>query len=122
MTLDTKKESSNIFAWKKNIITGIFIMLPLVLSITIMLFIINTFSKLFRLDNFSIWLIDLLGLSLNWKVGINTFLLVFTIILIAILTYIIGFLARYIFIRKLIGFFEQVVSKIPIFNKIYAFS
>ena len=122
MSKETRKSVWNRVSFQKNFFTGLFIVLPIILSFSVFIFIINFIMNFFKIDP----LLKLISKFIEKK-GFESvdagwlkvyFIIVLIVFFVSIL-YLIGLFARYLFIRKTIQFIESILYKIPIFNKIY---
>ncbi|MCK5707766.1 MAG: DUF502 domain-containing protein [Candidatus Aureabacteria bacterium] len=106
-------------AIKKNIITGLFMVMPIVLSISVFVFLFNFFVNIFRVDQITEILLKRFSLEEADIEHLKIYLIVFVILVIISSIYLIGLFARYLFMRKILSLLEVVLFRIPIFNKIY---
>lgn len=84
------------------ILTGLFVTLPLIVSIAILWWI---FVKVTN------WAVRLFPYGLITRLSVPIVLLVFLAL--------VGLIARIVFVRKVFGLGEKLLIKIPLFNKIY---
>ncbi|MBU1912203.1 MAG: DUF502 domain-containing protein [Candidatus Omnitrophica bacterium] len=103
--------------WRKikvNFFTGLLIIVPVALTFWVLYFIINKLNLLLLepiMKIFQIWLPDRVFVGLLTKVAIF-------FILLGLLT-LIGFAARIILVRKIFGFGENILYKVPMISTIY---
>ena len=101
---------------KKNIIAGLFITIPIIISIIIIIFIYQKLTS---------WSISLVG-YIPWigdlanQFPLSELIKIASLILILILVFFIGILTRYTIGGKIIAFAEWLLLKVPMFNVIYS--
>ena len=104
---------------KKNFLTGLAILLPIALTVWILFFLINLLTNPFMgmvkgvLNTYELW---------NNALGPGAVLLisrVAVLITLFMLTLLIGFFARRLFIRALVHLLDMIFHRIPVVNKIY---
>jgi len=99
---------------KVNFFTGLLIIVPVALTFWVLYFIINKLNRLLLepiMKIFQIWLPDRVFVILLTKAAIF-------FILLGLLT-LIGFAARIILFRKIFGFGENILYKVPMISTIY---
>jgi len=99
---------------KSNFFTGLFTIIPVVLTFWVLYFIISRLNLLLLqpiMSVFQIWLPDRVSVELLTKAAIF-------FILLGLLT-LTGFAARVIFIRSIFGFGESILYKVPMIRAIY---
>jgi len=99
---------------KVNFFTGLLIVVPVALTFWVLYFIVNKLNLLLLepiMKIFQIWLPDRVSVDLLTKAAIF-------FILLGLLT-LIGLAARIIFIRKVFGFGENILYKVPMISTIY---
>jgi len=103
--------------WRKikiNFFTGLLIIVPVALTFWVLYFIINKLNLILLepiMKTFQIWLPDRVFVDILTKAAIF-------FILLGLLT-LIGFAARIIFVRKIFGFGENILCKVPMISTIY---
>lgn len=103
--------------WRKikiNFFTGLLIVVPVALTFWVLYFIISKLNLLLLepvMEIFQMWLPDRVSVELFTKVAIF-------FILLGLLT-LTGFAARIIIVRKVFGFGENILYKVPMINTIY---
>jgi uncharacterized membrane protein len=115
-----RKGKFSSLSFQKNMITGLFIVMPIIISITVFVFLINFIMGLFRINNLTELIMknDYFGqVDAAW---IRIYFVIFFTLLFLSLIYLIGLFARYIFMKKLLRYFDNILYKIPLFNKIYS--
>jgi uncharacterized membrane protein len=115
-----KKGKFSSLSFQKNMITGLFIVMPLIISVTVFVFLINFIMGLFRINKLTELIMknDYFGqVDAAW---IRIYFVIFFSLLFLSLIYLIGLFARHIFIKKLLRYFDNILYKIPLFNKIYS--
>ena len=118
----TKKKS--IFrkiSFRGNFITGLFIVLPLVLSVYVFIILLNFLFGFFQIQKIADVILKLLHLE---SVDIGFLKIYFNgliVIVILCMIYLIGLFARYLFIRKMLNIVDSVLFRIPIFLWILPF-
>jgi len=118
----SKKEKKSFWAsiaFRKNFITGLFIILPMLLSVYVVVILTKFIVNVFRVDQIAGWIIRRLSLESMDEGWIRIYFITVVIIVIISFIYLIGIFARYLFIRKIIGLVDRILYQIPIFNKIY---
>jgi uncharacterized membrane protein len=104
---------------KKNFLTGLAILLPIALTLWILFFLINLLTHPFMgmikgiLNTYQLW---------NTPLGPNAILLISKIAVLLTLflvTLLIGFFARRLFIRAFVHLMDVTFHRIPIVNKVY---
>ncbi|MBN1522244.1 MAG: DUF502 domain-containing protein, partial [Candidatus Aureabacteria bacterium] len=119
---EEKKGIWSSVAFRKNFLTGLFIILPIALSVSVFVFVINFILGLFRVDQIIKLiskLIERMGFEKIDAAWLKVYLILALIVFIISIIYLIGLFARYIFMRKIISLMDKILYKIPIFNKIY---
>jgi len=99
---------------KVNFFTGLLIVVPVALTFWVLYFIISKLNLLLLepiMSIFQMWLPDRVFVDLLTKAAIF-------FILLGLLT-LIGFAARIILVRKIFGFGENILYKVPMINTIY---
>ncbi len=108
---------------KKFFITGLVILLPLAVTIGILIFIVNFLTKPFVgfvssfLAKFDIINRGILFLSPEQTVKYGSQLLILGMLF--FFTILLGFIARWFFIKSLISLSDKVLHRIPLVNKVY---
>ena len=98
---------------KKNFFAGLLIIFPIVLTGIIFVFLIKKIN-----ENILVPLIEFLGLHFYnpyWVYGAKAVGFLLVILLVTL----IGLAARLILLRKFFGFWERLLSKVPMIGKIY---
>ncbi len=110
-------------ALKKNLITGLIILLPLAVTFALLGFLINLFTSPFVnlvssiFMKYNTQLPGFLFLSSEQVTRYLSKLLI--LILLAILTIILGFLTRWFVIHSLLSLTDKILKKIPVINTVY---
>lgn len=108
---------------KRNFFTGLILLCPLAITLFVVMFVVNFFTKPF-LDFFKVFLLDLGFIEQNGKFFFGYFPLVlvskFLILLSLIaITVVVGFLAQLFFMRVLIRWADAILHRVPVVNRIY---
>jgi uncharacterized membrane protein len=103
---------------KKNFITGLLTLLPIVITIWVLTFVIQLLTKPFmglmtRFLTTRSWIYLPSERAVYWTSQILILLALF------FLLWVLGFIARYFFFKSLIHFGDMLLHKIPIINKLY---
>lgn len=107
------------FAFRKNVITGLFIILPVLLSFYVFVVLIKFIINIFQIDRIAEMVLKQLSLENVDESWMKAYFIFLVILIIISFIYLIGLFARYLFIRKTLGLVDSILYKIPIFNKIY---
>jgi len=108
---------------KKNLITGLVILLPIAVTIALLSFLINLFTAPFVdlvssfLRKFQISTSDFLFLSSEQVIRYMSKLLV--LCLLFIITVLLGMITRWFVVHSLLSLTDKVLRKIPVINTIY---
>jgi uncharacterized membrane protein len=108
---------------KKNFITGFAILLPLIITLAVIIFIVNLLTRPFMgivsefLSHFDIANRGFLFLSPEQTLRYGSQLLI--LILLLILTFFIGIVARFFLIKSLFRLGDRVINRIPLVSSVY---
>lgn len=108
---------------KKYLFTGMIILLPVALTVTLFVFIFDFFTTPFvpfvilRLDQFET------ALSLSVPQGLNIFLArLIALIFLVVFTLLLGVVARWIIVRNIIEWTHSILAKIPFIKTVFKIS
>jgi len=108
---------------KKNFLTGLMILLPIVLTVIIVMFFINLLTQPFMGVVTEVFKkTGLLNKSFYFFTGSQIALIVSKILILTVLfvsTLLIGLLTKHFFAHYFFEAFDKIIHKIPIINKIY---
>jgi uncharacterized membrane protein len=106
---------------KRNFLTGLAILLPIVLTVAIVMFFINLLTKPFlefvHEFFFHTGLIDFPFLSSRQAIYVISKILI--LIFLVLTTFLIGFFTTHLFANYFFTSFDKIIHKIPVVNKIY---
>lgn len=108
---------------KKYFITGLVVLLPMTLTLVVVAFLFNLLTEPFLeitrsfFGNYPVFKEGFLVFS---QAQVHTFITkVLILLLLVAFTFLLGFLARWFFLHKLIHLWEKVVHRIPLISSIY---
>lgn len=108
---------------KKHFLTGIIILMPIALTVMIILFLVDFFTTPFVSIVSSI--IHELEIALHFKIPANLTVAtarIFALVLLFLFILLLGALARWLIIKKLFIWGDQIISRIPFIKTVYKVS